>query len=198
MWRNSSRSIDYVSVSFLWTKKFNKDYLPVIEIWIISFLTDKFMYPCFSFVSLSLLSLSVLLFKIFNFQFHVFFDWSFSTCVFATLAIRHNARTRSVRQSCLYMQNIFVLFVPGYSAIICRPRWRSWMRVRLETRRSRVRPPPRSATFFRGDWSWNIFYGHSLPSADSRKAVVSFWWKNVHNTGQPLGGLSLPSKRVVR
>ena len=38
--------------------------------------------------------------------------------------------------------------------------------VRLETRRSRVRPPPRSATFFRGDWSWNIFYGHSLPSAE--------------------------------
>ena len=32
-----------------------------------------------------------------------------------------------------------------------RPRWRSWMRARLETRRSRVRPPPRSATFFRGD-----------------------------------------------
>ena len=120
MWRNSSRSIDHVSVSFLWTKKFNKDYLPVIEIWIISFLTDKFMYPCFSFVYLSLLSLSVLLFKIFNFRFHVFFDWSFSTCVFATLAIRHNARARSVRQSCLYMQNIFVLFVPGYSAItIC-------------------------------------------------------------------------------
>ena len=78
------------------------------------------MYPCVSFVYLSLLSLSVLLFKIFNFRFHVFFDWSFSTCVFATLAIRHNARARSVRQSCLYMQNIFVLFVPGYSAItIC-------------------------------------------------------------------------------
>ena len=32
-------------------------------------------------------------------------------------------------------------------------------------------------------WSWNIFYGHSLPSADSRRAVVSFWRKNVHNTG---------------
>ena len=44
-------------------------------------------------------------------------------------------------------------------------------------------PPPRSATFFRGDWSWNIFYGHSFPSADSRRAVVSFWQKNVHNTG---------------
>ena len=55
--------------------------------------------------------------------------------------------------------------------------------VPLETRRSRVQTPPRSVTFFRGDWSWNIFYGHSLPSADSRRAVVSFWRKNVHNTG---------------
>ena len=44
----------------------------------------------------------------------------------------------------------------------------------------------------------NIFYGHSLPSADSRRAVVSFWRKNVHNTGLPLRGLSLPSRRVVR
>ena len=50
--------------------------------------------------------------------------------------------------------------------------------VRLETRRSWVQPPPRSATFFRRDWLWNIFYSHSLPSADSR--------------------LSLPNKRVVR
>ena len=55
--------------------------------------------------------------------------------------------------------------------------------VQLETRRLRVQPPPRSATFFCRDWSWNIFYGHSLPSADSRRAVVSFWQKNVHNTG---------------
>ena len=39
------------------------------------------------------------------------------------------------------------------------------------------------ATFFHGDWSWNIFYGHSLPLADSRRAGVSFWQKNVHNTG---------------
>ena len=29
-------------------------------------------------------------------------------------------------------------------------------------------------------WSWNKFYGHSLPSADSRRAVVSYWWKNGH------------------
>ena len=27
-----------------------------------------------------------------------------------------------------------------------------------------------SATFFCGDWSWNIFYGQSLDSADSRRA----------------------------
>ena len=37
-------------------------------------------------------------------------------------------------------------------------------------------------------------YGQSLPSADSRRAVVSFWRKNVHNTGEPLRRLSLPSK----
>ena len=42
-----------------------------------------------------------------------------------------------------------------------------------------------------------IFSSHSLPSA-SRRAVVSFWRKNVHDTGQPLRGLSLPSKSVVR
>ena len=55
--------------------------------------------------------------------------------------------------------------------------------VRLETRRLRVQPLLRLATFFRGDWSWNIYSGYSLPSADSRRAVVSFWRKNVHSTG---------------
>ena len=34
--------------------------------------------------------------------------------------------------------------------------------------------PARSATFIRWDWSWNIFYGYFLPSADSRGALVSF------------------------
>ena len=53
----------------------------------------------------------------------------------------------------------------------------------LEIRRLHVQPPPRLATFFRGDWSWNIFYGHSLPSSDSRRAILSFWRKYMHNTG---------------
>ena len=34
--------------------------------------------------------------------------------------------------------------------------------------------PAGSATFVCGDWSWNIFYDHFHPSADSRRAVVSF------------------------
>ena len=68
-------------------------------------------------------------------------------------------------------------------AHVCRPRWLSWMRRPTGDQEVGVQPPSRSATFFRGDWSWNIFYGHSLPSADSRRAVVSFWRKNVHNTG---------------
>ena len=84
------------------------------------------------------------------------------------------------------------------------PYWKSVLDIFLQTTRwiklrSQVQPPPRSATFFPGDWSWNIFYVHSLPSSNSRRAVVIFWQKNVHNTGQPLrGGLSLSSKGVVR
>ena len=35
------------------------------------------------------------------------------------------------------------------------------------------------ATFFHGVRSWNNLYGHPLPSADSRRAVVSYWRKNV-------------------
>ena len=63
---------------------------------------------------------------------------------------------------------------------LSRPRLLSPMRVRLVIRKLRIRPLSGSATFFRGDWSWNIFYGHSLLSTDSRRAVVSFWGKNVH------------------
>ena len=37
------------------------------------------------------------------------------------------------------------------------------------------------ATFFRGDRSWNIFFGHPLSYTDSRRAIVSFWGKNVYD-----------------
>ena len=63
-----------------------------------------------------------------------------------------------------------------------RPWWLVWMHVRLVIRQSGVRSRPSPARFFHGDWSWNIFYGHFLLSADSRRAVVSFWWKNVHKS----------------
>ena len=52
-------------------------------------------------------------------------------------------------------------FAWNRAVLIC---WRCSCRSAL-ARRSRVWPPPRSATFFCGDRSWNIFYGHSLPSA---------------------------------
>ena len=29
-------------------------------------------------------------------------------------------------------------------------------------------------------WSWIHFYGHSLPTADSSRAVASYWRKDVH------------------
>ena len=39
---------------------------------------------------------------------------------------------------------------------------------------------PGPATYFRGDLSWNNFYGHSPPSADSRRVDASFWRQCVH------------------
>ena len=61
--------------------------------------------------------------------------------------------------------------------------WLSWTLVRLEIRRLRFWSQPGLETFFHGDWSWNIFCSHFLPSTDSRRAVVSSWRKNVHKTG---------------
>ena len=42
---------------------------------------------------------------------------------------------------------------------------------------------PAEATFFRGDYHEIFSTLISFPSADSRRAFVSFWRKNVHNTG---------------
>ena len=42
------------------------------------------------------------------------------------------------------------------------------------------------------------FLRHSLPSANSRGAVVSFWQKNVHKYWFTVRGLCLSRKSVVR
>ena len=81
----------------------------MIEIWIISFLTDKFLYPCVFFVYLSLLSLSVLLFKIFNFRFHVLFDWSFPHA-FSRLLLFGTTLVRDRFDSRVYICRIFLFF----------------------------------------------------------------------------------------
>ena len=58
--------------------------------------------------------------------------------------------------------------------------------------------PVGSTMFFLWRLIMKYFLRHSLPSANSRRAVVRFWRKNTHNTGLPLGGLSQPSKIMVR
>ena len=81
----------------------------MIEIWIISFLIDKFMYPCVSFVYLSLLSLSVLLFKIFNFRFHVFLTGLFPHA-FWRLSLFGTTLVRDRFDSRVYICRIFLFF----------------------------------------------------------------------------------------
>ena len=54
--------------------------------------------------------------------------------------------------------------------------------------------PAGSATFFHGDWSWNVFCGHSLPSTDSRAVLFCylfclfspFLWETTQNDPQGL------------
>ena len=53
------------------------------------------------------------------------------------------------------------------------------------------------ATFVRGDWSRNNFYGHSLPTTDSSGAVVRYWRKDEHLVVVNCLG-SLPRNSVVR
>ena len=52
--------------------------------------------------------------------------------------------------------------------ILSRPRWRIWMRRPTGDQEVAGSTPAEvSTSFFRGAWSWNIFSGHSLSSADS-------------------------------
>ena len=72
-----------------------------------------------------------------------------------------------------------------------QPRWRSRTRAQMVIRRLRIQSQPSPATFFHGDWSWNIFYGHSLPSP------VSVWHKNEHKYWCSHRGLRLSRKKCV-
>ena len=55
------------------------------------------------------------------------------------------------------------------------------------------------APFFCWDWLWNLFYGHSLHSSGSRRAVVSYRRNNGHWVlVNRLIGVSQPMKCVVR
>ena len=73
------------------------------------------------------------------------------------------------------------------------------MRIRLVIRRLRVRPPPGRQYSFE---EINLIFPSailSLPLIQEGQLIVSFWWKNVHNTGYTCNRLedSLPSKSVV-
>ena len=71
--------------------------------------------------------------------------------------------------------------LPQYT--ICRPRWLSWMRRPTGDQEVAGSTPAKVGNILSWRLIMKYFYGHSLPSADSRRAVVSFWRKNVHNTG---------------
>ena len=60
-----------------------------------------------------------------------------------------------------------------------RPALMAQLDVQLVIMRLRLWSPPGLVTVFHGDWSWNIFYGYSIRSANSRRAVVSVWQNNV-------------------
>ena len=65
-----------------------------------------------------------------------------------------------------------------------RPRWLSWMRRPTGDQEVAGSTPAEVGNIL----SWRLImkyflYGHSLPAAVSRRAVVSFWQKNVHKTG---------------
>ena len=74
----------------------------------------------------------------------------------------------------LSSQLIFYIWLSCKSRQNSHPQWLNWMCIWLVIRRSWVWSLPGPAIFFRGNLSWNIFYGHSVTSAVSRRGVVSF------------------------
>ena len=58
--------------------------------------------------------------------------------------------------------------------------------------------PRARTTFLLGDWSLNNFFGIYLRTADSSRAAVSHWQKDVHLVLDNRLSLNLPRKSVVR
>ena len=84
------------------------------------------------------------------------------------------------------MNNCAVSNVSGYRCVSdCRSRGREF--------------DPGPVPYFRGDWSWNNFYGHSPPSADLFKKGCCQLQAKVcaQITGQPLAQ-ACPGKSVVK
>ena len=86
------------------------------------------------------------------------------------------------------MSNLDIGFAGPGSSVGCRSAWHA------DSRRFNLQV--QQQTFVK-IWSWNNFYGHSRPTADSSRTVVSYWQKNVHLVlVKHLG--SLPRNSVVR
>ena len=81
----------------------------MIEIWIITFLTDKFLYPCVSFVYLSLLHFLCYYLKFSVFDFTYFLTGLFFTC-FSRLSLFGTTLVRDRFDSRVYICRIFLFF----------------------------------------------------------------------------------------
>ena len=86
------------------------------------------------------------------------------------------------------MSNLEIGFAGPGSSVECTSAWHADFR--------RFNPRVRQHSFVK-IWSWNNFYGHSRPTADSSRTVVSYWQKNVHLALVNRLG-SLPRNSVVR
>ena len=100
-----------------------------------------------------------------NFFFFFFFFFFFLWLSFWVLFISGMPYFRAGDQNVLWVLCV-LHFSAGLNSAVCR----------LQIQGLLVRIPARPHSFHE-DWSWNHFYGHSLPPADSRREVVSYWRK---------------------
>ena len=75
-----------------------------------------------------------------------------------------------------WRQSLWLTFSFPAHQVPFRPWWHCLMRAWLVIKWLWVQSPLCLTTFFHGYLSWNIFCGHSLPYADSRRAAMC--WSN--------------------